>query len=159
MDAIELLLHQFDNNLKHPWESLESLLKNVTADEASWQAPCYAQEELQQNGPPPGTILWQLNHLSGCNRHYVEVLRNRPEKDFPEAAPGSPLTTFSAALEELRASHAALRAEVSKVKAGELKDACGHGSRNVADFIAGCLRHEIWHAGSMVLIRRLYRAK
>lgn len=159
MNASALLLMLFDANLSHAWESLESVLKGVTEDEARWQAPCYAHEEPQPNCPPVGTILWQLDHLSGCNRHYVQVLRQRPAKEVAESATVPPPGTFAAAMEELRASHTALRAELARVQEHEFLDACGHGSRNVADFISGCLRHEVWHAGQIGLVRRLYRTR
>lgn len=159
MSAIGYAVQQFDSNLKHRWESLEAVLKGVTDEEARWQAPCYAAEKRDPTCPAPGTILWQLDHISGCNRHYVKVLKLRPSKEIPDDPPRTPPENLSAALEELRASHAALRAEIATLSDADLSGACGHGSPNVGDFLAACLRHEIWHAGQIALVRRLYQTR
>ncbi|MCK6472658.1 MAG: DinB family protein [Planctomycetes bacterium] len=159
MNAIENLLFHFDANLNHPWESLEAALKGVTDDEARWQAPCYAGEKTEEDGSKPGTILWQMDHISGCNRLYAAVLRQRPAKEIEEPQSLPPSKTFADALEELRASHAALRAEVAKLKDTDLQSPCGHGCKSVAEFLAACLRHEIWHASQISVARRLYRTR
>jgi hypothetical protein len=159
MNAIEILLHQFDHNLQHRWESLEAVLKDISDEEARWQAPCYAREAQEPNCPPPGTILWQLDHLSGCSRYYVEVLRQRPANEISGPPPVAPPASVSGAIEELRASHAALRAEIARLNESSLHELCGHGSGDVASFVAGCLRHEMWHAGQIALVRRLFRTR
>lgn len=159
MGAIESLLFQFDANLGHPWEALESVLKGVTDEEARWLAPCYAGEETEEDGSQPGTIFWHMDHISGCNRLYAAVLQQRPAAEVEEPRPLPPSATFAHALEALRASHAALRAEVAKLKEPDLQGPCGHGCRNVAEFLAACLRHEIWHAAQIALVRRLYRTR
>jgi hypothetical protein len=45
MNAIDLLLMQFDHNWRHGWESIQSALKNATPEAASFQAACYAKGE------------------------------------------------------------------------------------------------------------------
>src|SRR6266852_400586 len=111
MNAIDLLLLQFDHNWKHGWESIQSALKNTTPTEASFQAPCYATEKKESDVPPPGTILWQLFHLHWCNLHYANVLRLRPQKEIADP-PKPSIMTLDQTIAALQQSHQALRAEV-----------------------------------------------
>ncbi|HEY3320428.1 MAG TPA: DinB family protein [Planctomycetota bacterium] len=156
MNAIALLLMQFDRNWNHNWESLQSVLKDVTPDEATFQGPCYAAEEREANMPPPGSILGQLVHIHWCNLHYANVIRLRPQKEIADP-PQPPVMSLQQTIDALHGSHDALRAEVAKLTEADLAGACGHGAKTLAEFLASCLRHEIWHAGQIALARRLYR--
>jgi hypothetical protein len=156
MDAIALLLLQFDHNWDHSWESIQSAMKNVKLEEASFQAPCYSGEKGEADLPLPGTILHQLVHMHWCNLHYANVIRLRPQKEISDP-PKPPVMTLIQTLAALHESHNALRGEVAKLTESDLEGPCGHGASNVAEFVSGCVRHEAWHASQIAVARRLYR--
>ncbi len=156
MNAIDLLLLQFDHAWSHAWESIQHALKGVTPAEASFQATCYAKEAKEADFPPPGTILWQLHHLHWCSQHYANVLRLRPQKEIADP-PKPPLMTLDQAVAALHESHGALRAEVARLQESDLQSPCNTRGERVAEFVSACLRHAVWHASQIALARRLYR--
>jgi hypothetical protein len=137
---------------------MESAVRGLTDAEALWQTPGFALEPREPPCPPPGTILWQYAHIAGCNRHYLQVLRHRPAQEVPAVLTTPQPASLAAVLDELRASHNALRAEVANITETEPSAGCGDGAADVGDFLAACLRHETWDAGQVSLIRWLYRA-
>ena len=156
MNAIDVLLLQFDHNWKHAWESVQHALKTVTAAEVAFQAPCYAKVTSESDFPPPGTILWQIHHMLWCNQHYANVLRLRPRKEIADP-PKPPMMTLDQAVAALYESHCTLRAEVATLKEAELDSPCNSTGESVAEFVSACLRHEVWHASQIAVVRRLFR--
>ena len=156
MNAIDLLLLQFDHNWNHRWESIQSALKNTTPAAALFQATCYAKEKKEADAPSPGTILWQLFHMHWCNLHYANVLRLRPQKEIADP-PKPPIMTLDQTIAALQQSHQALRSEVAKLKESDLDDPCNSTGQSVAEFVSACVRHEVWHASQVAVARRLFR--
>ena len=48
----EELLASFNAVWSHPWESVESILKDVSEEEAWYQHPIYSKEEREAGHPP-----------------------------------------------------------------------------------------------------------
>lgn len=159
MNATNLLLLAFDNALSHPWESFAGATTQLKENEASWQHPAYAQEPHDPGVGKPGTVLWFLNHLELCHRHYTEVLRRRRQEQATDKSPDTkppgelPLAEILAALE---AANAALRAEIAMLNAEDL-DALCTPNVSTAEFVLGTIRHIGWHAGQIATIRRLFK--
>lgn len=107
--------------------------------------------------PPPGTTLWQIAHLAHSARHYAEIVRHRPVREEPQ----TPLPTAST-LSDLRANlqhnHAALRKEIAELSEGDVHQSCARGME-VGEFLRMAIRHDTWHAGQIVVLRRLYRTR
>ncbi|MDJ0972990.1 MAG: DinB family protein [Planctomycetota bacterium] len=156
MSAVDEHLQAFDHAWAHDFESIRSALDGVTDDEAYWQADAYADEDVEDGWPAPGTIAWQVAHLAHCKRHYAEFVRTRAAAEPPPVEPRTPLATFAEERAALDAAHAAQRAAIAAVDDADLtRVACGHVA--LGAFLAMATRHDAWHAGQIAVARRLYR--
>jgi len=150
------MLAGFDHALKHDWESLHGAIAGLGQDAAALQHPAYAELEHDAGVGKPGTVLWFLNHLEHCHRHYTAVLRGRPNKSSPETKPPGELD-FARVLPALKAANADLRAEIAKLKDADLDQPCTTDNKPVAEFLLGVIRHIAWHGGQVATLRRLLR--
>lgn len=157
MTNVALLLDAFDQNWSHQWESLQPLLQDVSSDEACWQHPSYVSEQDPKGLPEPGTIRWHLGHLEMCARRYVQILHTRPVAENPNVPPPS-LTDVRELVRHLEQTRSELRAEIACIDDASLTARC-RGEMTVAEFLLMVIRHEAWHAGQIVVIRRLYRTR
>jgi uncharacterized damage-inducible protein DinB len=155
MSQVEQLLQAFDDSWSHGCESLRSVLQHVSSEEASWQHSSYAAEQWVQDLPEPGTIRWHVAHLEHCARHYAAVIRERPIEHEPMTAPPG-IAEIGELIDRLECARLLLRSEIEKVSDMDLQGACARGM-DVAEFLRMVIRHETWHAGQIVVIRRLYR--
>lgn len=151
------LLRMYDEAWSHRDESVMAALEDVTSAEARWQHPAYAAEEQMPGMPAPGTILWQIAHLAHSARHYTEILRRRPVSEEPRTLPPS-AATLPDLLASMQRAHAALRAEMAGVSERDLSQPCARGM-SVEVFLRMVMRHDTWHAGQIVVMRRLYRMR
>lgn len=153
MNAIEVLLLGFDAAWKDQWESLTDACKDLTEEESVWQPPAYKKEPHDEGVGRPGTILWHLNHLEMCHRHYTMIIKTRPTtKQMDTKPPGElPLKKALVALEEATAD---LRKEVAKLKPEQVTEPA-RGNHNIADFTCMFTRHMAWHAAQIKQTRRL----
>src|SRR5262245_37896536 len=157
MSQVAQLLNAFDENWSHQWESLQPVLADVTEDEACWQHQAYINERDPKGLSEPGTIRWHVGHLEQCARRYVQVLRSRPVDKNPDL-PSSALTNIRDMVDRLEHTRKELRAEIARIQDADLTAPC-RGEMMVGEFLRMVIRHEIWHAGEIVVIRRLYRCR
>lgn len=157
MSGHDQLLRMYDETWDRPDESVRTALKGVTPAEAKWQHPAYAREEQMPGMPAPGTILWQIAHLAHSARHYAEILRHGPVSEEPRTPP-PPASTLSGLRANMQRDHAALRAEIAGLSESDLRQLCTRGTK-VGEFLRMVIRHDTWHAGQIVVIRRLYRTR
>lgn len=158
MRAADLLLLAFDHAWGHRWESLSEVLKGLTPEEAAWQAPAYAGAEHEAGWPRPGTIHWQVAHVAHCKRHYTEFLTQRDRSGRPPAPPRPPDLDWAAERAGLEAAHAAQRIAIAGLSDADLGAQVGN-AMSVAEFVAMCTRHDVWHAAQIAVARRLYRTR
>ncbi len=158
MAVIQTLLAQMRDAWAQRWESIESALAGVTPEEADYQAPCYRDEPPEEGWPPPGTIRWQVAHLTRCKRHFGECVRRRGRGPAPEPGPRTPTASFERELAELRAAHEAQCAAIAECADADLGLPTGHGS-TLEGFLAMSVRHDVWHAAQIVVARRLWRTR
>jgi uncharacterized damage-inducible protein DinB len=156
MRGVDVMLAGFDHALKHSWESLHGALLDLTPEEAARRHPAWAHEPHDDGVGKPGTVLWFLNHLEHCHRHYTAVLRARPNTNSPDTKPPGELD-FAQVLSALQAANADLRAELAKLKDADLDQPCTTDNRSVAEFLLGVIRHIAWHGGQIATLRRLLR--
>ncbi|MEM7167703.1 MAG: DinB family protein [Planctomycetota bacterium] len=150
---VDAFLLQLDELWDHDWESLASILRGVSHDEAGWAAPCYADAADSEPSPPQaGSIWWHLHHIAICKRVYTAQIAAQPEPDALLAAP-----SFEEEHARLQTIHDAQRQAIAALSDEDL-DREVPGSGSLASFLATTLRHDIWHAGQIALVRRLYRA-
>ncbi|MCG3184747.1 MAG: hypothetical protein ICCCNLDF_02876 [Planctomycetes bacterium] len=154
MDAVESLLVVFDGALNDEWESLASALHDLTEQEAAWQHPAYAAEPHDDGVGVPGTILWHLNHLELCHRHYIATIRNMDPAKSPDTKPPGELP-LTQVLPALKQASAGLREAIASLKPEDLTRQV-RPQRNAASFIAMIAAHICWHAGMIKQTRRLY---
>jgi uncharacterized damage-inducible protein DinB len=157
MSEIVHLLQAFDDTWSHECESMRSVLQNVTAEEAWWQHPVYAAEMVVEGLPKPGTICWHVAHLEHCARHYTDILRNRPVMQEPSTPPPG-IADLNELIHRLEGARRLMRQEIQRLDDVDLDAACVRGM-SVAEFLRMAIRHETWHAGQLVVIRRLYRQR
>lgn len=152
----EELLIAFDETWKRKWESLEEILKDITEEEALWQHPAYAHEPLEEGHPPTGTILYLLTHLYDVYLYYIDVIHDRPN-DIRDNHPPPPRShSVAEALENIRKYRAELRETIATLSESQL-DEMVSGDRTVAQLVRMFPRHDSWHTGQIVMLRRLYR--
>lgn len=163
MSSVQLFLQTFDDAWSHQLESILAVLKDVTAEESTWQHPAYAGEKHMTGLPVPGTLLWQVAHLEHCARHYAQVVRARPVTEEP-ATPPPPASNLPELLVALHRAHGELRDVIAALSDADLNDACVlghsvHSGMNVSEFLRMITRHDSWHAGQIAVARRLYRER
>lgn len=155
MSSRNQLLRMFDDAWDHRDESVHAALKGITPEEAKWQHPAYAAGTPEHGMPPPGTVLWQIAHLAHSAAHYTCILRDRPVREEPRTPPPAG-STLSALRTQMERHHAALRSEIAALSDRDLRPVCAR-EMTVEAFLRMAIRHDSWHAGQIVVIRRLYR--
>ena len=155
MSQATILLNAFDENWSHRWESLRPLLIDVADDEASWQHQAYIDEEDPMGLSEPGTIRWHVGHLEQNARRYTHILRSRPVAKNPDV-PAPVLTNIRDMVDRFERVRNELRAEIAQIEDADLNAPC-RGEMTIGEFVRMVIRHETWHAGQIVIIRRLYR--
>jgi uncharacterized damage-inducible protein DinB len=158
MSEIAAYLRQFDDAWSHSYESVHYALGGVTEDEAFYQAPCYAAEEHEEGWPAPGTIAWQVAHLTHCKRHYTNYFVQAGAPDRPEVESWTPVETFAEMRALLEAAHAAQRAEMAAFTDEQLDLTAGNGMP-FREFLAMSIRHDTWHGAQIAVARRLFRSR
>lgn len=162
MNPVEALLIAFDGAWKDDFESLRDACVDLTEEESTWQPPAYAAEPHDKGVGSPGAILWHLNHLEMCHRHYVSTLKRglAPAARLtalqePETRPPGELP-LKQALAALTEATLELRDIIATLKEDDLTRQV-RPKRNAAGFIAMIARHISWHAGMIKQTRRLFR--
>jgi hypothetical protein len=153
MSVIECLLSELDGAWNGKWESLSSALHAVTEDEASYQAPCYANQSVEKGWPKPGSILWQVAHINQCKRYYVSVIAAQPEKT-PDRTPAATLKEEWAALRDTQED---LRTAIATLRESRLGERVEHATLH--DYIHNVIRHDVWHAAQIAMARRLWASR
>ena len=156
MSEIRAFLQQMDDAWAHAWESLRSALDGITEEEAAWQADAYAAEEPEEGWPRPGTIAWQVAHVTHCKRYYREVMRSVGAEERPPVSPWTPLPDLVALRSAFEEAHRAERETLATFPEAALDADAGEGM-TYREFIAMAIRHDTWHAAQIALARRLYR--
>lgn len=154
MSSAALLLKMYDEAWSHPCESVSAVLKDLAPEEAAWQHAAYAREDPWPGMPLPGTILWQVAHLEHSARHYAYILRNRPVTQEPETPPPT-ATDLGALRSALERAHGELRGSIAELSDSALSEPCARGW-DVGEFVRMMIRHNVWHAGQIAVVRRLF---
>ncbi len=161
-NTVDLLLLQMDQLWDNDWETLIPTLKGVSDEEASWVAPCYLADpgEVIAGQPPTASIWWHLHHLSCCKLGYMaqadEALRGsmgRGQAELPVAA-----DNYAEELKRLIEIRNQERAQVAGMSESDL-DLPMENGRVIAGFITTTMRHDVWHAAQIALVRRLWRTR
>ena len=150
------LLAAFDDALSHEWESIEYAIKDLTDEEAAYQHPAYRDEPPEDGHPPAGTALWHLVHLQNCYDYYNIGIQSRPNKAEEVWTAGA--STVAEAIANLMKSRATLRSTVAELTESQLDDKLGSG-RTVIELVRASIRHDAWHAGQIMVARRLWRTR
>jgi len=137
----------------HPWEGFRSAYVDCSQDELDRISPLYEGEPFETGWPPPGTISWQLNHVGACKQAYTWDIQHPAEADNP---------CYWQVHRERNALFAALeRAHEDFLAACRSADMAvpiaGKGGHTLATYLGIALRHEIWHAGQIAVLRRTQR--
>ncbi|MGE0432619.1 MAG: DinB family protein [Planctomycetota bacterium] len=158
MKATDILLMEFDHAWRHDWECLYDAVAGLTEAEADWQAAAYRKVPREEGWPLPGSVRWQVAHIAHCKRYYTAMLRAIGKPDRPPEVPREPCETLDDELSGLRDAHAAQRAAIAALGESDLARLVPNGV-TAAEFVVTCTRHDIWHAGQIVVARRLWRER
>ncbi len=156
MTCKDEMLASYDAAWDREWESLQSVLKNLTEEEARYQHPSYSGEPHEPGLPPPGSIYWHLVHLPHCYRHYVNIIRSRPAE--PAEVPPPASQSVEEAIANLLLDRADLRDAIAELSEEQLDEKLYYGG-TVVDLVRGTVRHDAWHGGQIAVARRLYRTR
>ncbi len=154
MTQKEELLTAFDEAWSFKWESIESVLGDISNEEALYQHPSYANLQQEESHPPPGTILTLLVHLTDCYGYYRALIIHRPEMlnvPAPLEASNMKVAMVNLALRRLE-----LREAIDSLAEQQLEEKI-YNHKSVAQLIRMLIRHDAWHSGQIALIKRLYR--
>jgi uncharacterized damage-inducible protein DinB len=156
MTRKEELLAAYDDVWSHRWESMGKLFDGISDEEANFQHESYRDAERYPDDPEPGTVLWYIHHLAHCYRHYIEVIKLRPERVEPPEAPKIvPVQEMLVVMKEYRDK---LRSTVADLPEDTLDETVYNGD-TVAAFVRMVTRHDSWHSGQIAVARRLYRTR
>ena len=158
MTGAEAFLRQFDDSWEHRRESLQATLRDVTEEEAAWQAACYEADEREEGWPPPGTIRWQVAHIAHCKRHFAAYIRGPGATERPPVPVRKPTTTLAEGRAELAGAHAEQREAIAALSGPDLEKTVGNGM-TVGEFLAMAIRHDTWHTAQIAVARRLWRTR
>jgi hypothetical protein len=86
------------------------------------------------------------------------MLRDRGGPVDLTEADFTPRATYGEDRAQLEDAHAWMRRELAAIPADEL-GARLNGETPAVDFLAAAIRHDAWHAGQIIVARRLYRAR
>lgn len=146
---IEKIIH---DSWFHPWEGFNSSFESCSQKEIEWVSQFYEKETTTPNWPKNGTISWILNHVGAYKQTYIyDILHPDSSNNEPEWIVHRDLQSLKTALNKISIefSNACLLADPEIFIHGK-------GGHNLAQYIGIALRHEIWHAGQIALIRRMF---
>lgn len=137
----------------HPWEGFKSCFQNCSQEEIEWVDASYQSCEQEPGWPKTGSISWHLNHVGACKQSYIADIKN-PNEDN--------LETNWEVVRDLFALEVVLdsinKEFIEACEKADPKTAIkGKGGQTLSQYIGIAIRHEIWHAGQIALIRRLYQ--
>ena len=155
MTAIQILSEQSRHAWAHKWESLRVVLEGVTEEEAAWQADCYAHEAQENGWPLPGTILWQVAHIEFCKRHYINLIRQRPDEDIV-VVKRKHTKSFQEEFDRLKETQVEFESLLSSLCDDDLRGTV-NGQTPLVEFLNMAIRHDVWHAGQISVLRRLWK--
>ena len=160
MRVLDVLLMEYDHAWHHKWETMSDALADLADDEAEWQAPAYRDCTPEPGWPLPGTVRWQIAHIAHWTRYYTAMIGARGQTERPPEPERNVPEGFSLAdeLAELQAAHTAHRAAIAALTDEDLPLTVPNGA-SLAEFIITTTRHDIWHAGQIVVARRLWRTR
>lgn len=142
-----------NDSWNHPWEGFMTCFIGCSQDEIDWVDESYQDCEQEIGWPKTGSISWHLNHVAACKNAYTADIKN-PNQENNESnwAVISKIELFNAALKICNDNfvNACLSAN-PEVKIQ------GKGGMTLVSYIGVATRHEIWHAGQIALLRRLYK--
>ena len=156
--ATQVMMDQVDAAWKHPWESILTALEDVTDEEALWQPPGYEAETNRGSWPKTGTILWQIAHIATAKRGYLEFVSNRTSDHIPYSSP-TPERSLDVEKEYLRATHSELRETLSGLTEKDISQDVSWCEEKLTlyQFVNMTIRHDVWHAGQISIVSRLWR--
>ena len=150
----EELLASFDAVWSHPWESVESILKDVSEEEAWYQHPVYSKEEREAGHPLSGSILWHIVHLGHCYKWYKEIILTYPQRP-PEPSPPEAKNLVEGT-NNLKLLRKDLRECIASLPEDTFEEKL-YNDRSISDQVRMIVRHDAWHGGQIAVARRLYR--
>lgn len=153
--AKDELLAAFDDALSYQWESVEAALRDVSDLDAWYQHPAYLGEPTDDGYPPAGTIMWQVVHLAHCYRYYRANIIERPNAVDDPPTPRA--TTLDEAIAELRRYRSELRETIASLRDEDFAERLKN-YESISEQMRMMIRHDAWHAGQIVVIKRLHRA-
>ncbi len=159
-ERIELLLGVLDRAYdRKSWHgtNLRGSVRGMTVEEAAWR-------------PGDGRHnAWEVAVHAAYWKYAVwRRLTGAPRGSFPLAGsdwfarpePGrAKVAAWKADLDLLAAVHRDLRAAVAGLDAGALGRPAGGGRTIVLDLVTGAAAHDLYHAGQIQLLKRLYAAR
>lgn len=141
-----------EDSWSHPWEGFRSSYLTCTQPELGWVAEEYAGEPTAAGWPAVGSICERLNHVGACKQAYAWDIRN------PTRTDGATAWTVHHSRVELMQALDSIHADFVAAcrSADHHAMILGKGGHTFPQYLGIAIRHEIWHAGQIALLRRLY---
>lgn len=156
MTQLALYLRAFDDAWNHRFESLNAALEGVTEETAFFQHASYDDVPEENGWPKPGSIAWQVAHVTDYKDVYAENLERIGGSTVPPDPPRIPGTTLTQLKRDLAEAHARERRALEALADVDLDGDAGN-DMSVAEYLAMILRHDVWHASQIAVATRLAR--
>jgi hypothetical protein len=150
--AYQALFAEFNGD---KWDSVQSAFADVDQTMAEWICPGFiADVDPRPGEPPPGCILWYGNHILACKEGYLVAVRtsNNTSESIHRPLPG-----IAEVIDGLNDVTERFLATLRDMDDEFLSRNVSGTTMTVASYLNMAVRHEIWHAGQVALLKRLYK--
>lgn len=157
MTSIQLLLRNLDQGYDHKsWHGpiLKGSLRGVSAEQAAWRPA------------PDRHNIWELAVHAAYWKYSVLRRLRRDEVRFPlKGSNWFPRpeevseTAWKADLRVLEETHRELRRAVESLRDEDLETIPEGSKTRIVDLVLGVAHHDIYHAGQIQLLKKMYRSR
>jgi uncharacterized damage-inducible protein DinB len=151
-------------------EAIADELRRIHEGDA-WHGPSLSEiladvsaEQAAAKPIPSAHSIWELvSHLAVWENVFIRRLEGHPTQvlaadDFPPVTAASD-TAWKQTLAHLNDSHATLLRTISSLTDEALDETATGTDYSIRFMLRGAVRHSVYHAGQMMLLKRMYTAQ
>jgi hypothetical protein len=147
---------------KKAWHgaNLRSALRGVSADEAAWR-PRKNRHNIWELAVHAAYWKYAVTkRLTGSKRHeFPEKGRNFFARSIEKSTKAEAEKRWARDLALLNTTHKELRAAIAGLAESEFERPCRGSRQTVMRNVAGIAMHDVYHAGQIQLLRKLYTGR
>jgi hypothetical protein len=145
----------FNDVYRDKWDSFLYSIRNVDEEMLNWVPDCYSFDLHNNPGwPLNGSILWLCNHIIANKVNYYQTvvdLHDRTNVGY------QPTFTINEIIEKSNVSHDDFIKKLIELDKEDFNKVVCSDGMNLERFLNNAIRHEAWHSGQIVVIKRLFK--